>query len=271
MYEAIMLQYLENSEAFDADLDLDSTIMAVGEGGLSLATAFSLQFRDSGTITNAGSIGAARFSGPSAFAFVGPDNILFEWHPVLHLSVVYDAGSIGSLLAMRVSLDMLPLSQQLRRHIGGFSNSHFFVTNEIGQVLASTDDPAAYMSPTAADDGSTQLSFQRIWEVLPAVKREYFLDLLRSAERVTVESDDIRIDLEIAVSSGAPLILVAITSIGDFRDAALASMAVMQVLLAFIPSIILLAQWVWKRHKGSSVRSSTDGFFDSVKKLLRGS
>ncbi|KAF4665577.1 hypothetical protein FOZ61_010785 [Perkinsus olseni] len=253
MYEASMLQYLENSEAFDADPDLDSTIMAVGEGGLSLATAFSLQFRDSGTITNAGSIGAARFSGPSAFAFVGPDNILFEWHPVLHLSVVYDAGSIGSLLAMRVSLDMLPLSQQLRRHIGDFSNSHFFVTNEIGQVLASTDDPAAYMSPAAADDGSTQLSFQRIWEVLPAVKREYFLDLLRSAERVTVESDDIRIDLEIAVSSGAPLILVAITSIGDFRDAALASMAVMQVLLAFIPSIILLAQWVWKRHKGRLV------------------
>ncbi|KAF4748850.1 hypothetical protein FOZ62_021222, partial [Perkinsus olseni] len=126
MYETIMLQYLENSEAFDADPDLDSTVMAVGEGDLSLATAFSLQFRDSGTITNAGSIGAARFSGPSAFAFVGPDDILFEWHPVLHLSVVYDAGSIGSLLAMRVSLDMLPLSQQLRRHIGGFSNSHFF-------------------------------------------------------------------------------------------------------------------------------------------------
>ncbi|EER08644.1 amino acid transporter, putative [Perkinsus marinus ATCC 50983] len=238
----IMSQYSENSEKFDTNLDLDTTITAVGEGDLSIATAFSLRFHSSGTSSNAGGVGAAQFSGPSAFAFVGADDILYDWHPVIHLSAAFDAGTTGSVLALRISMDMLPLAQELRTNMGGFPNSHFYVTNELGQVLASTEDPEVFMSPTTVN-GSTQLTFRRIWDVAPAVKRDHFIDLLRVQERVTAwsgetsnsdyiigqPSDGVRVDLEISKSSGAPLILIATTSSKDFRDAALTSLVTTQV------------------------------------------
>ncbi|KAF4646864.1 hypothetical protein FOL47_005534, partial [Perkinsus chesapeaki] len=139
----------------------------------------------------------------------------------------FDAGSIGSLLAMRASIDMLPLSNGLERRLGHFSTSHFYVTNEFGQVLASTDAPAVYVIPAPIDDRAG-LSFPSIWEVTSTVKKEHFIEALSKQGRVTMELGTIRVDLEVAKSSGAPLVCIAVTSASDFRDARLTLIALLQ-------------------------------------------